>query len=206
MKSMKNRAGEEFTSAHRLYSTFLQTCSNVKQKMRGQSCLWHYNKPCLPPIHSLPLLLPYHRLSEDGEQTGERCFSNPTQLLLTSAAMFTGDGRGEPSRKLLDQTQALPLCALTSYLFWWTKSTGVLWVVNKGFELDASAGIAASDVQPAIHGWDPCALSHRHWCCISVRHSSSNLEGCHSDELEARIFFFFFLKRLFFSSPCQECS
>lgn len=149
--------------------------------MRGQSRLWHYNKPRFSPP---PLQLPYYGLCES--KTGEHRFSNPTRHQLTRAAKFTGAGGGGAQRKACGPGSGFVcLCALTSYLRWWTKRTEALWVVNKGFELDASAGAAASDVQPAIRGRAPCALSHLHPCCISVRHSSSHLEGSQTYELEA---------------------
>lgn len=170
--------------------------------MRGQSCLWHYSKPCLPPPHyPLPTFLPYHRLSEDREQKGKHSFSNPSQRSLTSVAKFTGVGGGGGGGGVAESFWIrLRFCfpALTSYLCWWTKRTGLLWVVNKEFALDASAGISASDAQPVIHGWDPCALSNWHCCCISVRHSTSYLGRCYSDELEARISFF---NLIFFPLP-----
>lgn len=159
--------------------------------MRGQSCLWHYdNTP-------RPLQLPYHRQSKDGEHTGERCFPNPSQ----QPSLQELGGKGGGGRKPLDQTQALSLCALTCYWCWWTKRTGAPWVVHKGFELDVSAGAIASDVQPAIHGWDPCALSHRHWRCISARHFWRD-----ASLMSWKQGFFYFTFYFFFPPPRQQCT
>lgn len=153
--------------------------------MRGQSRLWHYdNPPSLPPFSCL--ITDKVRMGSTG---GNVAFPTP----LSSQVYRSWDGRGG---------WALSLCALTSYWCWRTKRTGAPWVVHKGFELDVSAGAIASDVQPAIHGWDPCALSHRHWRCISARHFWRDASLMSWKQGFFILLFTFF----FFPPPRQHCT
>lgn len=162
--------------------------------MRGPSSCWHYHNALSPPgLHlSSSLLTCWGRMEVGGT------------LLVWPDSRATGNScqvySGRPQQKASGTDRGF-VCLRFDRLpavQWGTERTGPLWVVNKGFELDVIPLTSASDVQPAIHGRDPCVPSHRRWCCISAGHSSSHLEACQSNELKLRLWFHF---SFFFDIP-----